>query len=191
MEYILLKIFGVLLVCASFLVITANNPVHSVISLVFVFFNCAAIFFILGFEYLALVLLIVYVGAIAVLFLFVVMMLNIKKGNIARFSGLIGLLLFLILYLFASIKMDSFIVNEVVVINWANEFFKVTDMELIGQLLFTYYFIYVLLAGLILLVAMVGSILLTMVHSPFVKRQVIFDQLGRVANASVKTWTLI
>lgn len=188
MEFFLLKLFGSLMILASFFVIAASNPVHSVISLVFVFFNAAAIFFILGFEYLALVLLIVYVGAIAVLFLFVVMMLNIRKYTTIKVSGLAGLVVLGLLYSFLFVYGGDFFNFDVVVVDWAREFYFVTDMELIGQFLFTYWFGLVLLAGLILLVAMVGSILLTMVHSSFVKRQVIYDQVIRTSRDAVFTY---
>jgi NADH-quinone oxidoreductase subunit J len=190
MEFYLLKLFGVLMILSSFFVIAANNPVHSVISLVFVFFNASAIFFILGFEYLALVLLIVYVGAIAVLFLFVVMMLNIRKYTTIRISGMFGLVVLSAVYSFLLFYVDNFFNSDIVVVDWAQKFFYVTDMELIGQFLFTYWFGFVLLAGLILLVAMVGSILLTMVHSSFVKRQVIYDQVIRMSRDAVSTYNV-
>jgi NADH-quinone oxidoreductase subunit J len=196
MELVLTYLLGGLMTLSALLVVSVNNPVHSVIALVFVFFNASGLFFIFGLEYLALVLIIVYVGAIAVLFLFVVMMLNIRRIPTFHWASLI---LILGLTTFSLFSIDFFslfqefwrfitasdILVKYTYVDWANNLSRVSDMELIGQLLFTYYYIYVFLAGLILLVAMVGAIALTMVHSRFVKRQVVYNQVARTVLDSV------
>jgi NADH-quinone oxidoreductase subunit J len=180
-------LFVLLAVFSSFLVISVNNPVHSVIALIAVFFNVSGLFFLFGFEYLALVLIVVYVGAIAVLFLFVVMMLNIKSVGVPfDLRGLVSFLFFLFmsLLLFFSSSEDFWLPLDGNYTNWSVVLSKPSDMEVIGQLLFTYGFLFVLVAGLVLLVAMVGSIVLTMVHSGFVRRQQVYIQVSRnVASA--------
>jgi NADH-quinone oxidoreductase subunit J len=190
MELFLVYLFGWLMLVSAFVVIHATNPVHSVISLVMVFFNAAGILFVFGLEYLALVLIIVYVGAIAVLFLFVVMMLNIKKSQgifWGRWFALFSVILIALLgggfgwqYVVQVLDFPSY--SYIV---WPQLLNHITDLEVIGQALFTYYWLYVILAGFVLLVAMVGSIVLTMVHSKFVKRQNIYVQTARTVYDSV------
>lgn len=176
---------------SAFVVIYATNPIHSVIALVMVFFNAAGILFTFGLEYLALVLVIVYVGAIAVLFLFVVMMLNIKKLPGVLWGRSIAVISAVIIACLTGGFGWDYLVHfwtfyDYSYLSWPALLNEVTDMETIGQALFTYYFLFVILAGFVLLVAMVGSIVLTMVHSSFVKRQSVYLQTGRTVYDSMQ-----
>lgn len=182
-----MHIFGWLIVLSAFMVISVRNSVHSVIALVVVFFSAAGLYFIFGFEYLALVLVIVYVGAIAVLFLFVVMMLNIrmdKRVNRSIVLGIIGFIIYISLLFFIKEKYTlDFLIGfsnlGFRVLDWSVLLVKVSDMEVIGLILYTRGFIYVILAGLVLLLAMIGSIVLTFLEGTSVKRQDIFEQNSR------------
>lgn len=163
------------------MVVSLRNPVHSVLFLIFSFFNAAALFLLLGAEFIAMTLIIVYVGAVAVLFLFVVMMLNInvaqvKQGflkNLPLGVGL-GVLVFLQLY-FALENSAAFLPQAAAVIEQP----ETTNTELIGNVLYTDYFIAFQLAGLILLVAMIGAIVLTLTHGKDARRQDVTKQIMR------------
>ena len=160
------------------MVITSKNPVHSVLFLILCFFNTSILFILLKAEFLAMVLLIVYVGAVAVLFLFVVMMLDI---NISRFResfsrylpiGLfVGLVIFfeLILIIRSSEFFSTITSND-------NTTFLENTLE-IGKVLYTDYFLLFQLSGIILLVAMIGAILLTLRKREGVKKQNIYQQI--------------
>jgi len=182
----LFYIFASIAIVAGIMVIQSRNPVHSVLFLILVFFNVAALLVLLGLDFFAMVLLVVYVGAIAVLFLFVVMMLNIKLTEINEqklrylpIGGLIGLL-----FLF---EMFLIIDNDVCFYNWDIIPFMVwssitensTNIEAVGQLMYTYFFHDFLIASIILLVAMIGAIVLTMHRGANVKAQHIFEQNAR------------
>jgi len=194
MSNILFYIFAGVTIFAASMVITVVNPVHSVLFLVLVFLNAAGMLFVLQLEFIPLTFIIVYVGAIAILFLFVVMMLDIKvtsKSNdffkYLPIGGLIGSL-----FIFEVLKTIncSFVIPENNgltdnFISWVSIIDKVTNLEALGQLLYTYYFIYFLIAGMILLVAMVGAIVLTLQFNKTVKNQLIFRQLSRNADSAV------
>lgn len=209
MEFIviLFYLFASLTVVASVLVVSARNPVHSVLWLIFAFFNSAGLFILLGAEMLAMLLVIVYVGAVAVLFLFVVMMLNIKttprKGlkaylPIGFFLATV-LLVEMVLVIQASdknINLDkgsdlktlveqtdvSTKTNEELASKFADRDLPVnknTNAHQIGKVLYTDYILYFQTSGLILLVAMIGAILLTLRHREGVRRQVTSAQVNR------------
>ena len=190
-ETLLFYLFGGLTLISAFLVISARNPVHSVLYLILAFFNTAALFLLLGAEFLAMILIIVYVGAVAVLFLFVVMMLNInfaelKKGLLRNIlvGALVGLVLFAELILVLGTRW------------WAPESWGqvianptpagVTNTEALGVLLYTDYIFAFQTAGLILLVAMIGAIVLSHRTRKGVKRQVIRDQVQRTARDAIE-----
>ena len=160
-------------------VIVARNPVHSVLFLIAAFFSAAGLFVLLGAEFLAMLLVIVYVGAVAVLFLFVVMMLDVDfaalKEGFARYLPLGGLV-------------AGVLVLETTVVAWTYApkhtapvaaLGGVTNAETIGRVLYTDYVYYFQAAGLVLLVAMIGAIVLTLKHRPDARRQVIADQVAR------------
>lgn len=209
MEFIviLFYLFASLTVIASVLVVSARNPVHSVLWLIFAFFNSAGLFILLGAEMLAMLLVIVYVGAVAVLFLFVVMMLNVKTTSKKGFKAYlpIGLLLATVLLVEmilviqisdkdANIAKGSDLktlvtqaeipakAHDELASKFADRDMPVnknTNAHQIGNVLYTDYILYFQTSGLILLVAMIGAIVLTLRHRDGVRRQVTSAQVNR------------
>jgi NADH-quinone oxidoreductase subunit J len=162
--------------------------------LVLVFIGVSGIFFVLQVEFIALIFLIVYVGAIAILFLFVVMMLDIKVTSKTNdffkylpIGGVVGgIFLFKVLYiLFSDFAVPVLQDSGSFVFSWEAFFDQITNIELIGRVLYTAYFLYFLISGFLLLVAMVGSIVLTLRFSKAVRSQVIFKQLSRSADSAI------
>lgn len=158
--------FSFLIISSSILVIFSNNAVHSVLFLIFTFFNSAILFLLMNAEFLAMTIVIVYVGAIAVLFLFVVMMLNIseseiKEGFLKYFPfGLILIAIF-ITELFLIFNFDNFPVSENVKIDITEiDLIEASNTKLLGLFLYTDYFIIFQISGFILLLAMIGAIVL-------------------------------
>mgnify|MGYP001366172261 FL=1 len=188
--------FSILLLVSAFFVISSRNPVHSVMSLVLVFLFSAGLLFCLEVEFLALSFIIVYVGAIAILFLFVVMMLDIKIGdNSLSFLayGPVGYFLVFLFLLEITIPLinlvgsfDSVFSSDVnyFYVNWLQEIDYITNINAIGQLLYTYYFVYFLMSGLILYIAMIGALMLTLTLNRVVKKQIVYKQLARQGDNS-------
>ncbi len=182
-------LFSAVLIGAALMVIASRNPVHSVLFLILAFFNAAALFILLGAEFLALILLIVYVGAVAVLFLFVVMMLDIdfeemKHGALQYLP--LGLLVGLILageLVFAGIS--ALVPSPDGRVPHATPA-HMTNTEAFGHVLYTDYIYYFETAGLILLVAMIGAIVLTLRHKPSVRRQRVGDQTARDPQVAIR-----
>lgn len=181
--------------CVSgFMVITAKNPVHSVLYLILAFFSAAGLFVLMGAEFLAMLLVVVYVGAVAVLFLFVVMMLDVdfdklRQGfaNYMAIGGLIGIALLGELVAIAMVISERGAAAKGVI-----EASKTSNIKEIGSVLYTTDAYLFEGAGFVLLVAMIGAIVLTLRHRPHVKRQDIFKQVTRrrkdsVAIVEVKT----
>ncbi|MGD0190447.1 MAG: NADH-quinone oxidoreductase subunit J [Rhizomicrobium sp.] len=175
-------VFSTVLILAALMVIASRNPVHSVLFLILAFFNAAALFVLLGAEFLAMILVVVYVGAVAVLFLFVVMMLDIdfaemKKGawRYLPIGGLVGAVLAIELTFvsvnFLGVRAQSAIPHATPA--------GTTNTEALGRVLYTDYIYYFQTAGLILLVAMIGAIVLTLRHREGVRRQNIGRQNAR------------
>jgi NADH-quinone oxidoreductase subunit J len=170
-------LFSTVLVLSALAVISARNPVHSVLFLILTFFNASGLFVLLGAEFVALILVIVYVGAVAVLFLFVVMMLNINfaelRSEMKRYLplGLLtgGVLLAELVTLARAWKIAA---PQVMAGN-------VTNTQALGMQLYTDYIYPFQVAGLILLVAMIGAIVLTHRRRPDVRRQKISSQNDR------------
>ena len=180
-------LFSAILVASAIMVIAARNPVHSVLFLILAFFNAAGLFVLLGAEFLAMILVVVYVGAVAVLFLFVVMMLDIdfaelKKGALQYlpFGGLIGLILVAELVMAGSV----WVAGPKSALAHATPP-DVTNTVALGRILYTDYVYYFQIAGLVLLVAMIGAIVLTLRSRPGVRRQVISVQNARTAAMAV------
>ena len=184
-------VFSLVAVLSALMVISARNPVHSVLFLILSFVNASGLFVLLGAEFLAMILVVVYVGAVAVLFLFVVMMLDInfiklREGFLQYlpFGALLGIVLITelgILFLtksFSETSLTKFVESPVM-----ND---VENTKLIGQVLYTNYFYLFQISGLILLVAMVGSITLTLRDRGQVKRQNISQQNYLNANDSIE-----
>ena len=184
-------VFSLVAVLSALMVISARNPVHSVLFLILSFVNAAGLFVLLGAEFLAMILVVVYVGAVAVLFLFVVMMLDINFVKLREgflqylpFGALLGIVLIIelgILFLTKSFSENS--LTKFVELPVMNE---VENTKLIGQVLYTNYFYLFQISGLILLVAMVGSITLTLRDRGQVKRQNISQQNYLDANDSIE-----
>ena len=225
-------LFAAVLLLSAILVVGSRNPVHSVLFLILAFFNAAALFLIAGAEFLAMILVIVYVGAVAVLFLFVVMMLDVDfsalKEGFTRYlplGGLVAGVLVIemvvvyvgavaVLFLFVVMMLDvdftalrqgfarylpiggvvaGVLTVEMVIVavSVANKGAAagstgpapiaggVTNAEAIGRVLYTDYVYFFQAAGMILLVAMIGAIVLTLKHRPNIRRQIIADQVAR------------
>jgi NADH-quinone oxidoreductase subunit J len=178
-------LFSAVMIAAAVMVIAARNPVHSVLFLILAFFNAAGLFILMGAEFLALILVVVYVGAVAVLFLFVVMMLDVdfvqlREGflNYLPVGALIGFILLVELLLVVGgwvISPDA-AASVAVPIPAGGQ---ISNIQAIGEVLYTRYIFFFQLAGLILLVAMIGAIVLTLRHKENVKRQSIAAQVAR------------
>ena len=184
-EALCFYLFSFFTVTAAILVISVRNPVHSVLFLILVFFNSAGLFVLLGAEFLAMILVVVYVGAVAVLFLFVVMMLDInfvelRQGFLQYLPTgiIIGLILFFELVVIVGghtiasedIKSSTWPIPPVN---------NLTNTEALGELLYTHYIYLFQAAGIILLVAMVGAIVLTHRHRQGARKQQIHEQVNR------------
>jgi NADH-quinone oxidoreductase subunit J len=173
-------LFSVLLLLSGAMVITARNPVHSVLFLILAFFNAAGLFVLLGAEFLAMILIIVYVGAVAVLFLFVVMTLDIDfselRSGAVRYLP-VGLGLGLVLLAELILVVGSFAVAPGAIQPVPAE--QVTNAAAIGRVLYTKYVYFFELSGAVLLVAMIGTIVLTLRHRAGAKRQDVAEQVGR------------
>ncbi len=176
--------FATLATLSAILVIRNRNPVHSVLFLILVFFNTSAILLLLGVDFFAMIFLVVYVGAIAVLFLFVVMMLNIKiaemnekKLRYLPLGILVGFLfLFQILYIIDKETIPLLSPTTISFISWKNDIHTDTNIQSIGNALYTHNGFHFILASIILFIAMIGAIVLTMHKNVFIKRQEIFTQ---------------
>ena len=184
--------FATVAIAAGVMVISARNPVHSVLFLIAAFFNAAGLFVLMGAEFLAMILVIVYVGAVAVLFLFVVMMLDINFVEMRQgflqylpIGGLIGVILLIeLLFIFASwtVAPDAASVAAAPM----SALGEVSNTRALGLLLYTKYIYFFQASGLVLLVAMIGAIVLTLRKRKGVRRQKVPDQLRRSRAESVE-----
>jgi NADH-quinone oxidoreductase subunit J len=183
-------LLALITVVAAFRVITAKNPVHSVLFLILTFFSAAGLFVLLGAEFLAMLLVVVYVGAVAVLFLFVVMMLDIDFARLRQ--GYVQ-------YLPVGLVVAALLLAEMIVVSSAvveggaakghapiAAAIHVSNAQAIGSVLYTDYVYYFQAAGLVLLIAMIGAIVLTLKHKPKNKRQDVGTQVGRRRKLSVE-----
>jgi NADH-quinone oxidoreductase subunit J len=178
-------VFALTAITSGLLVVLARNPVHSVLWLILTFFSAAALFVLMGAEYVAMLLAIVYVGAVAVLFLFVVMMLDVDfvelKSGMAKYLP-IGLLIGVILLMELGLVFGQWTFAEDAQSLRAAvtpDLAEAHNTLAIGQLVYTKYIYMFQAAGMILLVAMIGAIVLTLRHRKDVKRQMIADQILR------------
>jgi NADH-quinone oxidoreductase subunit J len=185
-------VFAIVAVLAGVMVVSARNPVHSVLFLILAFFNGAGLFVLLGAEFLAMILLIVYVGAVAVLFLFVVMMLDINfaelRAGFLRYLP-IGLVIGLILLAELVIVAAGWVVlpeGRAPVAEAIGQQPEASNTAMLGRLLYTKYAYLFQAAGMILLAAMIGAIVLTLRSRPGVRRQSIPAQIGRPRAASIE-----
>ncbi|MDJ0859950.1 MAG: NADH-quinone oxidoreductase subunit J [Dinoroseobacter sp.] len=178
-------IFAITVVTAGLFVVLARNPVHSVLWLILAFLSSAGLFVLLGAEFVAMLLIIVYVGAVAVLFLFVVMMLDVDfaelKAEMTKYMPL-ALLIGVVLLMQLGMVFGNWSFSEEALAQRgavAPDLNEVQNTAALGLLLYDKYFLLFQLAGLILLVAMVGAIMLTLRHRVDVKRQDVLAQMYR------------
>ncbi len=188
-EAVFFYLFAFVAVGSAFMVISARNPVHSVLFLILTFVNAAGLFLLTGAEFLAMILLVVYVGAVAVLFLFVVMMLDVDfaelKSGALQYAP-IGALIGLILAAELIIVVGGFVVAPQLAGTGAQPTPPIETRQntaALGDILYTDYVYYFQIAGLVLLVAMIGAIVLTLRHKAGVKRQSIAAQVARGKDA--------
>lgn len=183
-------LFSGIAIASAVMVVSSRNPVHSVLFLILAFFNSAGIFMMAGAEFLALILIVVYVGAVAVLFLFVVMMLDVDFADLRRgalqyapIGVIIGLVLLLELLLLAGSSFLSPIIadSSAVPIDAS-----ISNTRALGQVIYTRYIFLFQGAGLVLLIAMIGAIVLTLRHKKGVKRQDISAQVARTPETAIE-----
>jgi NADH-quinone oxidoreductase subunit J len=185
-------LFSTVMIAAAVMVIASRNPVHSVLFLILAFVNAAGLFVMMGAEFLAMILVIVYVGAVAVLFLFVVMMLDVDFAELRQgllqnlpIGGLIGIVFLIELFaVISTYVVDPGPMRSPAVPAPAAT--AMTNTEAIGQVLYTRYFYFFQTAGLILLVAMIGAIVLTLRERVGIKRQNIASQNARTQATAVE-----
>ena len=183
-------LFSAVTLASALMVISARNPVHSVLFLILAFVNAAGLFLILGAEFLAMILVVVYVGAVAVLFLFVVMMLDVdfaalKQGFLQYLplGALIGVIVAIELVLVVS---TWAVAPSALASPSAPITPDISNTAALGQVLYTKYVYFFQISGLVLLTAMIGAIVLTLRHKPLVKRQVIAEQNARTPQTAVE-----
>jgi len=176
-------VFSIIAVASALMVIASRNPVHSVLFLILTFVNASGLFMLAGAEFLALILIVVYVGAVAVLFLFVTMMLDVDFAEMR--SGLlqyapVGIVVGAIILLELLLVAGSFALSpETTATAMVPAPDAVENTRALGQLIYTRYVFLFQAAGGVLLVAMMGAIVLTLRHKTGVKRQDVFKQTGR------------
>jgi NADH-quinone oxidoreductase subunit J len=183
-------LFASVCVASAFMVIASKNPVHSVLFLILAFVNAAGLFVLLGAEFLAMMLVVVYVGAVAVLFLFVVMMLDVDFAELRQgflqylpIGGLVGLVLLAELLLVVGVWVIGPGVPSAITAKIPTD---IPNTQAIGLVLYTRYIYYFQAAGLVLLVAMIGAIVLTLRHKPSAKRQNVADQVARTKETAME-----
>jgi NADH-quinone oxidoreductase subunit J len=178
-------VFSAVAIASAVMVVGARNPVHSVLFLILAFFNAAGLFVILGAEFLAMILVVVYVGAVAVLFLFVVMMLDVdfvelRQGVLTYLpvGALVGVVLLAELLIVLSGWVFAPNLSQAIVVPIPGAG-GISNTAALGKILYTRYVFFFQTAGMILLVAMIGAIVLTLRHKPGVRRQSISEQNAR------------
>ncbi|MCX2722531.1 NADH-quinone oxidoreductase subunit J [Roseibium salinum] len=192
LEALFFYLFAGVTVASAFMVIASRNPVASVLFLILAFVNSAGLFILLGAEFLALILIVVYVGAVAVLFLFVVMMLDVdfaelRQGFLQYMP--IGALIGLILLVEILMGLGAWVIAPEMLGQGAEPtpaLSTMSNVQALGSVLYTKYIYFFQVAGLVLLVAMIGAIVLTLRHKPNVKRQDIPTQIARSRETSIE-----
>ena len=183
-------LFASVCVASALMVIAAKNPVHSVLFLILAFVNAAGLFVLLGAEFLAMILVVVYVGAVAVLFLFVVMMLDVDFAELRQgflqylpIGGLVGVVFLAELLLVVGAWAIGPGVPSTIAAKIPTD---IPNTQALGLVLYTRYIFYFQAAGVVLLVAMIGAIVLTLRHKPSVKRQDISAQVARNKETAIE-----
>lgn len=188
--------FASILIISVFMTISVNNAVYAVLFLILAFFSTMCILFLLNIDYLALLFILIYVGAITILFLFVVMMLKIKINDksTTKFLSFINIIIScLIIYnVLCNVQiLNIFLPTTTTALetltyqNWFSKLYYVDNIKMLGQVLFTTYYFYFILAGFVLLVGMISAILLSKESNRTIRRyQLVYQQLSReVSNA--------
>lgn len=184
-------VFAAITVASAAMVVVSRNPVYSVLFLILAFFNAAALFVLIGAEFIAMILVIVYVGAVAVLFLFVVMMLDINVAELREgflkylpVGAMIGAVLLAEILLGLGV-LGSGSATVAALDKAGPQVLAIDNTRAIGRVLYTQYFYLFQVAGLVLLVAMIGAIVLTLRNRPGVRRQKVSEQLYRPKEEAV------
>ena len=183
---IFLLFFSSLLIISALLLINTKNPVYSVLFLILVFCNSTGLLLLFNIEFISILLIIIYIGAITVLFLFVIMMLNIQTYKNPNFNYLItffflsGMLLFVFEEIILFVNPSSNIFN--IYNEWILLLDQITNIETVGQVMYTYYFPLFLTVGIILLLALIGAVLLTLTEK---KTKHVFKQVSRDCSNSI------
>lgn len=191
-EALAFYLFAGVMTLSGLFVITARNPVHAVLFLILAFFNASGLFVLLGAEFIALILVIVYVGAVAVLFLFVVMMLDISFGDLRKDFmryipvglGVAAVLLTELVFIYSAWSFAPGVSDNLAEPILAHP--GLTNTQALGRILYTDYVLPFQMAGLVLLVAMIGAIVLTHRKRPGVRRQSVGGQYARTRSESVE-----
>ena len=185
-------LFAGVCIASAFMVIAARNPVHSVLFLILAFVNASGLFVLMGAEFLAMILIVVYVGAVAVLFLFVVMMLDVDFASLRKgaqqylpIGALVGGILLVELVVF----LGGWVIRPEVsqaITTPIPSLSGTTNTAALGQILYTRYIYFFQAAGLVLLVAMIGAIVLTLHHKPRARRQDPGAQVARNKSSAIE-----
>ncbi len=185
-------LFSAVAIISALNVIFQRNPVHSVLWLILTFFNAAGLFVLLGAEFVAMILVVVYVGAVAVLFLFVVMMLDINvammREGFMKYLP-VGAFIGVVLFVELALVYGGWVMSpqaEALRLAPTPDLTQIPNTEALGRILYTQYVYVFQASGLVLLVAMIGSIVLTLRRRPGVRKQVISDQVNRSAKDTVE-----
>ncbi len=187
---IMFYLFAGICVASAFMVIAAKNPVHSVLFLILAFVNASGLFVLMGAEFLAMILIVVYVGAVAVLFLFVVMMLDVDFAQLRQgflqylpIGAVVGVIFLAeLLLVLGAWAIGPTIPTGIVSPIPGN----ITNTEALGLVLYTRYVYFFEAAGMVLLVAMIGAIVLTLRHKPRIRRQNISEQVARTRDTAIE-----
>ncbi len=185
-------VFAGICIASAVMVIASKNPVHSVLFLILAFVNAAGLFVLMGAEFLAMILIVVYVGAVAVLFLFVVMMLDVDfaelRDGFLNYLPVGGVIAFIFLFELLLV-LGAWAVGPGVARTITSPIPNIDTLSntaALGHVLYTRYVYYFQAAGLVLLVAMIGAIVLTLRHKPNVKRQNVADQVARTKATAIE-----
>jgi NADH-quinone oxidoreductase subunit J len=183
-------LFAFVCIASAFMVIAAKNPVHSVLYLILAFVNASGLFVLMGAEFLAMILIVVYVGAVAVLFLFVVMMLDVDFAELRQgvlqylpVGALVGTIFLAELLLVVGAWVIGPGIPTSITVAIPKD---ITNTEALGRVLYTQYVYYFQASGIVLLVAMIGAIVLTLRHRAGVKRQNIAEQNARTRATAIE-----
>jgi NADH-quinone oxidoreductase subunit J len=189
-------LFAAVCVASAFMVIAARNPVHSVLFLILAFVNASGLMVLMGAEFLAMILIVVYVGAVAVLFLFVVMMLDVDFAELRQgflqylpVGALVGMIMLAELLL----VVGAWTLGPSVASTLGTPIpppTRVSNTEALGLVLYTRYVYFFQAAGVILLTAMIGAIVLTLRHRPNIKRQAAREQVTRTRDTAIEVRTV-